>query len=118
MIIVLKDKKTGLDQHHRLDAKFAEVSRGPQRTAWVGFTSQNNGSVTKDDTESTEEARVSRHTKNNNNTVELQGALDRLEDHSERHTEHCNKTTEDIATCVGVEDTSQRSQWEMQLHTL
>ena len=45
----------GLDQHHRLDAKFAEVSRGPQRTAWVGFTSQNNDSVTKDNTKMAEE---------------------------------------------------------------
>ena len=44
-------QRTGLDQHHRLDAKFAEVSRGLQRTAWVGFTSQNNDGVTEDDTE-------------------------------------------------------------------
>ena len=74
MVVVSQDKKMGLDQCHRLDAKFAEVSRGPQRTAWVGFTSQNNNSVTEDNTESTKEAGVSRHTKNNDNRVELWGS--------------------------------------------
>ena len=37
---------TDVQEHNGLDAKFAEVSRGPERTTWAGFTSQNNDSVT------------------------------------------------------------------------
>ena len=50
--------------------------RGPENVAKVGFTSQNNDSVAKDNKE---EAGVSRHTKNNNdNKMELRGAIEEL----------------------------------------